>query len=408
MAILFAQAPSSGDRDAHWREDLKALASGLKAPGIRVAAGIATRGQKDFADVYPNFDTEVALIAETIPHLTDAEMCLRLVHLIASAHIAHNTVDIPLGMGFLIRLPVDFHWFADGLAISGATSDYSALLGARVLGIGGKTPEQLLSDLTPYISYENDTWLRVKSVDLMPASGVLQYFGMIDADRSVALKLEKTNGDVVAVSMPLASGNVKKIGIADGLHIPAVLYRSHPNSWYWTEYLADSQTLFIQYNRCGNDSTHHFGDIARQALAEADSHNVKRVVIDLRWNGGGDERVIDPLKSGLASRLKALGRVYVLTGPGTFSSGMQNAITLRKDLSATLVGEPTGGAPDEYGEVSSLTLPNSKLVVRFTTKRWGPMGGGTNTVTPDLPVPFKLADFIAGRDPALDAAIAAH
>jgi hypothetical protein len=100
--------------------------------------------------------------------------------------------------------------------------------------------------------------------------------------------------------------------------------------------------------------------------------------------------------------------IYALIGPYTFSSAMANALELHEDLSAILVGEPAGGAPDGYGEVGKLTLPNSKLVIRFTTKRWGPKGGGPNTtLNPDLPVPFKLAEYIAGHDPALDAAIAA-
>jgi hypothetical protein len=123
-------------------------------------------------------------------------------------------------------------------------------------------------------------------------------------------------------SAPVALGNVKKIGIAEGLRIPAALYSSHTNIWYWSEYLPDSQTLFVQYNRCANDSSHHFSDAARQALAEADSHRVKRVVIDLRWNGGGDSSVINPLMSGLTSRLKSLGHIYVLMGPYTFSSAV--------------------------------------------------------------------------------------
>jgi C-terminal processing protease CtpA/Prc len=156
-----------------------------------------------------------------------------------------------------------------------------------------------------------------------------------------------------------------------------------------------------------SDLKHHFSDIVHQVLAGADSHTVKRVVIDLRWNGGGNEHVIDPLRSGLEARLKSVGPVYVLIGPGTFSSAVDNAVTLRKDLSATLVGEPSGGMPGGYGEVDRLTLPNSKLVVRFTTKRWGAKGSsGPSTLAPDLHVPFKLADFIASRDPALDAAIA--
>jgi hypothetical protein len=62
--------------------------------------------------------------------------------------------------------------------------------------------------------------------------------------------------------------------------------------------------------------------------------------------------------------------------------------------------------PGGYGEVSQLTLPNSKVSIRFTTKYFGPKDGGPATLAPDLPVPFRLADFIAGRDPALDAAIA--
>ena len=327
----------------------------------------------------------------------------------ASAHIAHNQMEIPLGMGFLIRLPVDFYWFADGLAITGATAEYSNLLGARIRSIGGKTPEQFLADLAPYVSSENETWLRFKSIDLMPARGVLLHFGMIGADGKVPLQVETTHGETLSVALPLALGNIPKIGIAEGLHVPPVLYRSHPNSWYWSQYLSDSQTLFIQYNQCINNSQPRFGDVAKQALAEADSHPVKRVVIDLRWNGGGDSSVINPLKNGLASRLRALGHLYVLTGPGTFSSAVVNAVSLRQDLSATLVGETAGGTPDGYGEVDRLTLPNSKLVVRFTTKRWGPKTSEVPaSLTPDLPVPFKLADFIAGRDPALDAAIAAR
>jgi len=413
-ATAFAQSPdapqtvSPAEREAHWKQDLQTLSAGLKAPGIRIAGGIATRGQKDFPEVYPNFDADLASITEAIPKLTDAEIFLRLMKLIASAHIGHNTIQLPTGMGFLNRLPVDFHWFSDGLAVSAATSDHTALLGAKVLGIGGRKPEQFLDDVTPYLSFENDTERHAESTNLMTARGVLLHFGMIGPDGNVSLQLEKASGESVTVSLPLVDRRAQRIGISEGLHIPAVLYRSHPNSWYWSEYLPDSQTLFIQYNRCQNDSSHHFADVSKQALADADSHTVKRVVIDLRFNGGGDSSVINPLKSGLASRLKSLGRIYVLIGPDTFSSGVQNAEELHKDLSATLVGEATGGMPGGYGEVGLLTLPNSKLVVRFTTKHFGPKDGGINTLKPDIPVPVRLADFIAGHDPAFEAAIAAQ
>jgi hypothetical protein len=38
---------------ARWHQDLQILSAGMKASGIRIAGGIATRGQKDFAVLYP-------------------------------------------------------------------------------------------------------------------------------------------------------------------------------------------------------------------------------------------------------------------------------------------------------------------------------------------------------------------
>ena len=109
--------------------------------------------------------------------------------------------------------------------------------------------------------------------------------------------------------------------------------------------------------------------------------------------------------NGLASRRKALGPVFVLIGPSTFSSAVDNALELQRALAARLVGEPSGGMPGGYGEVAKLTSPNSKLVIRYTTKG---SGTGAKTLTPDISAPFKLGEFMAGHDPVLDATIHAQ
>jgi Peptidase family S41 len=274
-------------------------------------------------------------------------------------------------MGFASSLPLTLHWYADGLAVVGATPAYAAVIGAR-----------------------------------MTTRAILQHFGMIAADGHVPVTFATVDGHTVTIPVGLGRPDAPRTDIGEALRITPPVYRGHPGAWYWSQYLQDSQTLFVQYNLCQNDAQHQFGEIAKRAMADVDTRKVHRVVIDLRWNGGGNETVIGPLKSGLASRLKALGHVYVLIGPGTFSSAVDNAVDLRQSLSATLVGEPTGGMPGGYGQVSTFTLPNSQLVVRFTTKRWDPAGGGLNTLTPDVAAPLRLADVLVGRDPALDAAIA--
>jgi hypothetical protein len=65
--------------------------------------------------------------------------------------------------------------------------------------------------------------------------------------------------------------------------------------------------------------------------------------------------------------------------------------------------------PGGYGEVAQLTLPNSKLVIRYTTRYFGSKNNADpTTLTPDIAAPLKIADVLAGTDPALDAAIRAR
>ena len=54
--LLSAQTPAPSQRELNWRQDFQTLSAAMKASGIRIAGGIATKGQKDFARLYPNFD----------------------------------------------------------------------------------------------------------------------------------------------------------------------------------------------------------------------------------------------------------------------------------------------------------------------------------------------------------------
>ena len=200
--------------------------------------------------------------------------------------------------------------------------------------------------------------------------------------------------------------------LADVLQAGTPLYLSQPGSYYWFRYLADSQTFYIQYNRCANDPKLPFSDFVRKAMMDADAHaathTVRRVIVDLRLNGGGDSSVIGPLKKALASRAKTLGPVYALIGAATFSSGLMAAVDLRDDLHATLVGSAPGEKLNSYGEVMTFTLPNSKLVVQYSTKYFRlAKAGGPADLNPDIAAPPTLADALTGRDAALEAATAA-
>src|SRR5215469_17624448 len=108
---LFAQTPPTPLGAAAWREDLKVFRSKFGASGIRIAGGIATKGQKDLDKLYPSFQSDVAALEEAAGGLSDQEMALRLMRLVASGGVAHTTVNMPLNLGFYRRLPIRLVWF---------------------------------------------------------------------------------------------------------------------------------------------------------------------------------------------------------------------------------------------------------------------------------------------------------
>ena len=74
-----------------------------------------------------------------------------------------------------------------------------------------------------------------------------------------------------------------------------------------------------------------------------------RVVLDLRYNGGGSDGVLIPLIHLLEERYKQDGiQLYTLVGSNTFSSALINAVML-KEVGYIIVGEPTGGSVDHFG-----------------------------------------------------------
>jgi hypothetical protein len=130
------------------------------------------------------------------------------------------------------------------------------------------------------------------------------------------------------------------------------------------------------------------------------------LVVDVRHNGGGDSSVDDALISGLRDRpaWRAAGRLFCLIGGSTFSSGLWTADDLRR-LGAVLVGSPTGGKPNGYGNTRAFTLPNARLPVTYSTTQFRLFESEDPPwLAPAVTVEPTIEDLRAGRDPVLDAA----
>lgn len=104
------------------------------------------------------------------------------------------------------------------------------------------------------------------------------------------------------------------------------------------------------------------------------------------------------------------GPVTVLVGPRNGSGATILVAALRDAGRVRLVGEETGGSAEgpTAGRIFFLKLPHSGVTVRVPVKQ-----GRTNVrafrpgmgVAPDVAVAPTFADFLAGRDPVLEAAL---
>jgi C-terminal processing protease CtpA/Prc len=215
----------------------------------------------------------------------------------------------------------------------------------------------------------------------------------------VQLKVEGI-GDVTINSLLAGGANVSLKNIIDGVQSP--LYMQSPALNYWYSYLDTYKTLYLKYNSCQNMSSQSFSDFAQGIQDFMATHIVEKFVIDVRNNGGGSSGIISSLFFLQSSALNQKGKLFVITGRQTFSSALMNAIQFRQNTNCLLIGEPTGGKPNSYGEVLSFTLPNSGVVVQYSTKYFQMMDDDPLSLYPDNDIELSIQDFAQGKDPVMD------
>ena len=66
------------------------------------------------------------------------------------------------------------------------------------------------------------------------------------------------------------------------------------------------------------------------------------------------------------------------------------------------MGEPIGERPNSYSENDEMTLPNSKLVLSYSTRYYQFVEEDVRAVLPDKRIDPAWADFKAGRDAVLE------
>jgi hypothetical protein len=389
-----APPPPAGTPQERWLQDIDYLAGELP----RLHPNLF------FKTTRSEFDAVVAAVRAAAPTARDHENVAGLMRIAAAPGDGHTTVYRWRGFGYL---PLALAHLRGGLYVVAADAARAAALGMRVVAIGDVDIAELETRAAPYVSRENDAWLRVQTEQLLAIPQLLHVLGAASDPAFASFWLEAADRARTRVDLSALASRPTLVDLAAAAGVPAPLHEQHRELNFWLTLDEASRTLYLQYNRCQNGSE-TMNAVADRAFRTLDQGGADRFVVDVRHNGGGDSSVDDPLIDGIRSRSawQRRGRLYCLTSGETFSSAVWTADDLRK-LGAVLVGSPTGGKPNGYGNVSTLQLPNSLIQVGYSTRYFQVVSGSDPPwIAPQLEVVPTVDDLRSGRDPLLEAAIA--
>jgi len=349
--------------------------------------------------------------------------CARLLaRVLVPMHDAHTALALPRS-GETIALP--FAWLAEGLVVTAEAGDLRR--GDVIEALAGRDSGELMALLAAHIPAENQHWLRLQAPGLLTDLGMLRFFGLCEK-APVAVRIER---DGKRIDVEVQAGP-----------IPRPSSKTLP----WARHEIDAQHSLgvFTLDRCTVDETYREAlDAFFTAVREA---KVTRIAVDLRANSGGNSGVVDeflryidvesyasfsgdvrwstaalqqrkesgkvrfePARANRRRNVRVeapfAGELFVLTGPGTFSSGNWFAVIVQDDHLGKIVGEPTGNAPSSYGDILSFTLPNSGLAYTVSFKRWvrpDPARDPAACLEPDVAVPRTRQNVRDGTDPVLE------
>ena len=145
-----------------------------------------------------------------------------------------------------------------------------------------------------------------------------------------------------------------------------------PGNLTWMRLPGNDLVATLKYDSVSDDEHGRLADMFAAAFRYLDVNDVRGLVVDLRNNGGGDNRLNWPLIDGIKARprINRPERLFALVGRGTFSAAMHCAVYLEHHTECIFAGEPTGNSPNHFGDALDYELPNTKLTVRVSSLWW--------------------------------------
>ncbi len=395
--------------------------SSLTSLGLVLGLGGVARGADSDADVLaqqilkihprgddPALASRVRQAAEAAPEGESSDA--RIVHLLKVAASAQdNTTFISIyqdAIGYSTA-PLHAYDFEDGLTILRAEA--AALVGARVLKIAGRPVNEVRAAIAPTIAASSEGIRRLVFARRAFCPELLHAVGLSPERDRFEVTVRTTDGSTLTETLQGSKERGWR-SLADRTtrRVPDDLVARH----FWFREAPQQNAVVAEIRAVRDEPDGQSIGVFAAAVAKALIRNPDaRLVLDLRYGGGGSGHAMTPLVEAVmvSPQARKPGRIFVIIGRMTSGTVLEYASVIRNVAPVVFVGEAASAGPNGVGDPTQVVLPNSGIVARVTEVEWPTTLSeeGPAALAPDISVAAAAADYLAGRDPALEAALVA-
>lgn len=424
-ALSLWSASADAATTGEWRRDVDAIVNDVlayhPAPFAEVGELVWRREAAEFRD--------------ELPALSEPERVIRLMQLVAMIGDGHSAIQLT-DERYAFWYPIRLLEFSDGYFVTSAHKSENDLAGAQLLTVAGRPAAEAVAAARTLFGADNEFDVKLRLFAVHNAY-LMQALGFTRADGSMETTFRLRNGSMVkrilkpqpADGLRLAKGGPifdwtyaaevygmpfgpREDWVAAYQNLPSSAFRevdeTRPpflqlRTRYTRRALPEADAYYVQMNQTDDTGMVAF---MGEALAEVDRLKPKRLIIDMRNNFGGDGSTVTPMIHQFIRRgkEKPWKELYLLTGPKTFSAGLMAVEAFAQHTDVTIVGEPLGAAYNSSGDAISRPYPALGLALNISTNRHqlAPSNDFRDFIPVDVPAPMAFADYIAGRDPAVD------
>lgn len=418
----FAHAASISD----WRGDIAGIVSAIRTyhPAPFTKTGELT------------FRRRVAALEDALPALSEEQRVVEMMRIVATLGDGHTQL-VADRASFGKWYPIRIYEFRDGVFITSAHKSVADLAGAEVLELAGRPIGEVLARARELSSCDNSFDCQER---LMPTlnSALMKGLGYAGAGGELKVRVRLPAGGVtdrVLIPGPADDPRYEKndssftwrfrrevFGTPRGSEadwitafrrLPAIAFRTADASRpphltvarsFFTRALPEYDAYYIQSYQV-DESGFGTGGFAT-ALGEVDRLRPRRLIIDLRYNFGGDGSLVPAIVHEFIRREAAppWKELYLLIGRKTFSAGIMAALALADNCELTVIGEPAGAPRNSYGDSIERRFPATGLVLYVSTVRHelSQSNDVSDVIPVAVPAPFTFAAWSSGADPAVD------